>query len=178
MESRDLAHALEKALRASRPEADSGEAGNRTVVVLGVGSELRADDAAGVLAASRLTGQTVPGLHAVAAGTAPENHTGEIRRIGPWAVVIVDAADMGKPPGTVRVIPIEDIGGVSFSTHTLPLHIVADYLRRETGCAVAILGIQPASLVFDDPVSPEVERGVSLAVEAIRRWVEEPAPGG
>ncbi len=174
MQRRDLAHALEGALRASSPEADREQVRQRTVVVLGVGSELRADDAAGVLAASRLAGEPFPGLHAIAAGTAPENHTAEIRRIGPSAVVIVDAADMGETPGAVRVIPLGDIAGVSFSTHTLPLAIVADYLRRETGCRVAILGIQPASLVFDGPVSPEVVRGVALAVETIRTWVKEP----
>jgi hydrogenase 3 maturation protease len=184
MQSRQLADALKKALQASRPpgpEAGSGPgaggapAGGHLLplVVLGVGSELRGDDAAGVLVAARL-GETAqeaaprPGLHAIPGGTAPENHTGEIKALRPAGIIIVDAADMGEPPGTVRVIPLDRVGGVSFSTHTLPLNVVAEYLRMETGAAVVILGIQPLAMDFDGPVSAETEAGVALAVEGLR----------
>jgi hydrogenase 3 maturation protease len=117
---------------------------------------------------SRLAALAVPGLQAIPGGTAPENRTAEIRRAAPAAVVIVDAAEMGEPPGAVRVIDPADIAGVSFSTHTLPLHIVVDYLRRELGCAAAVIGIQPASLAFDGPVSPEVAHAVEETVTALR----------
>jgi hydrogenase 3 maturation protease len=136
-------------------------------VLLGVGSELRGDDAAGVRIAERMAARSLPGVWAITGGTAPENLTGEIRQISPSHLIIVDTADMGDAPGTIRIIEPERIGGISFGTHSLPLSVLAGYLSRETGCAVTVMGIQPRSLEFDAGLSPEVARAVDEVVEAL-----------
>ena len=155
-----LAPALTKAL-SLRPEGAQG------AVLLGIGSELRSDDAAGIRVAERVEALGLPGLISIAGGPAPENLTGEIRRLSPSLLIIVDAADMGLPPGTVRLLDPGQIGGVSFSTHTLPITVLVDYLQKETGCAILVLGIQPRSLEFDGPLSPEIATAVEEAVQAI-----------
>ncbi len=171
MPTPDLLPALKRALEADgAPPAPA----RRPVAVLGVGSELRCDDAAGGLLAAELSRQALPGVHALDGGSAPENCTAEIRRIAASHLVIVDAADLGESPGTIRVIPPADIGGTSFGTHSLPLSVLADYLRTEVGCRVIVIGIQPKSLAFGQEVSSEVARAVAEAALALRACFTAP----
>lgn len=136
--------------------------GARKVLVLGVGSELRGDDAAGLLVAERLQGK--PGINVILGGTAPENFTGEIKRIKPSHLIIVDSAEFGEKPGSVRLIEPSEVGGYSFSTHSLPMKVMVDYLTNDFPCEVMIIGIQPGSLAFGSPMA-----------EAVRAAVEEVA---
>jgi hydrogenase 3 maturation protease len=157
-ETAALRKALETALAA---DGDTPEPSRRPVAVLGVGSPLRSDDAAGLRLAALVSRAALPGVHAIDGGPAPENCTAEVRRLCPSHLVIVDAADMGEPPGTIRVIPPGLIGSTSFGTHGLPLGVVADYLRSEVGCRVVVIGVQPKSLSFGEELSPEVESAVA-----------------
>jgi hydrogenase 3 maturation protease len=159
MRNPHLAPALTKAL--SLPPEE-----RRRVVLLGIGSALRSDDAAGILVAERVEALGLPGVTALAGGPAPENLTGEIRRLSPSLLIMVDAADMGLPPGTIRLLDPGEISGMTFSTHTLPVNVLADYLQNETGCSILILGIQPRSLEFDGVLSPEAADAVEETVQA------------
>jgi len=165
MRNPQLAPALTKALEDATAD--------RQVVVLGVGSEIRADDAAGVLIAQRIQSLEIPGVCAIAGGAAPENYTGQIRELSPSHLVVVDAADMAEEPGTVRLLRPEEIGGVSFSTHSLPLNVLTSYLQNEIGCSVLIVGIQPRSLEFDGSVSPEVTQAIEETVEALHDAIQK-----
>lgn len=160
-----LRPALTKALG---PDAPSDA---RPVVVLGVGSPLRSDDAAGLHVAAALArelrARPVPGVTVIEAGPAPENFTSEIRRLHPAVVLIVDCARMGEAPGSLRVITPEQIAGVSFGTHGLPLSVLSDYLRRETGCSVAFVGIEPLSVEPGETLSAAARNGVEEAVSAL-----------
>ncbi len=157
--------ALQKALG---PDAPSDA---RPVVVLGVGSPLRSDDAAGLHVAARLGAELrrrpVAGLTIIEAGPAPENFTSEIRRLKPAVVLLVDAARMGEEPGSLRVIEPEQIAGVSFGTHGLPLSVLAGYLESETGCSVIFLGIEPANIEPGETLSAPAQSGVRDAVSAL-----------
>jgi hydrogenase 3 maturation protease len=136
-------------------------------VVVGVGSSLRSDDVAGVRIAERVRELALPDVYAVIGHTAPENVTGEIRAFAPSHVLFVDAADFGAAPGSIRLFESADIGGMTSSTHTLPLHVIADYLTHELGCRVVFLGLQPKSVAFGDAVSNEVAAAIEETVEAI-----------
>jgi hydrogenase maturation protease HycI len=164
-----LRHALKKALE---PDGQSWRAGGRPVVVLGVGSELRSDDAAGVRVAAELARAPLNGVHALDGGSAPENCTAEIRQLGPTHLIIVDSAHMHEPPGAVRLIESADITGASFGTHSLPLSVLADYIQREIGCRVSVIGIQPASIEFGESMSPEVSAAVQDTVRDLRECLQ------
>lgn len=131
--------------------------GAKKIAVLGVGSELRSDDAAGMLVAKNLSAKNID---VFLGGTAPENFTGAIKRIKPTHVIIIDCADMKKEPGAVLLIEPAQVSGVSFSTHTLPLNILADYLIKDINCEVIIIGIQPKSIEFKEGVSKEVAKAI------------------
>jgi hydrogenase 3 maturation protease len=162
MPSRSLLKSLHQAL-----EAQPKSPARRRVVIVGVGSSLRSDDIAGIRIAERLHELALAGVHTVVGHTAPENVTGEIRRFAPSHVLFVDAADFGAAPGVVRVFESADIGGMTSSTHTLPLHVIADYLEKETGCRVIFLGVQPKSVAFGETVSAEVAAAIEETVAAI-----------
>ncbi|MGO9410171.1 MAG: hydrogenase maturation peptidase HycI [Spirochaetia bacterium] len=167
MRNPPLALALTKALSRRRPDAEGAAAPGRLTVILGVGSELRGDDAAGILVAERVSSLGLPGVRSLSGGTAPENLTGEIRKLSPSHLIIVDAADMGLAPGTIQILDPGEISGISFATHALPLSVLAGYLESETGCSVIIMGIQPRSLEFDAAVTPEASQAVDEAVNAL-----------
>jgi hydrogenase maturation protease HycI len=166
MQKPHLLPALKRALKADRPSAV------REVVVLGVGSELRSDDAAGLRVAAAVSAWALEGVHALEAGPAPENCTAEIRRLRPSQLIIVDCAQMGEQPGSLGVFEPSEIAGVSFGTHALPLGVLADYLRAEVGCSVAVIGIQPSSLEFGEALSPPVERAVDEAVRLLHELLD------
>ncbi len=131
------------------------------IVFLGVGSPLRADDSVGLYIVEQLEQalktDATKEFRFYLGESAPENFTGEIRSFRPTHLMIFDAADLGEVPGTFAVIPREKIGGTSFSTHVLPLKMLADYLVMATGCTVSVIGIQPQNLEFGEPLSPGVE---------------------
>ena len=103
----------------------------------------------------------------IQAGHAPENVTGELRSFAPELILLIDAADMRDAPGTICWVPIQSIEGMSASTHSLPLSMLARYLTLELNCMVALIGIQPKSNDFGETVSVEVTQAVHEIVDEI-----------
>lgn len=150
----------------------------KKIAVLGVGSDLRADDAAGMLAAKFIEDslgkkKSAVNLKVFFGETAPENVTGEIKKFKPTHVIIIDSADMGKKAGAVELLEPEKIANVSFSTHQLPLKIMADYLVISLNCRVVIIAIQPKTLKFSNPLSREVKSAARLISTAITETLKD-----
>ena len=149
--------------------------GAERIAVLAVGSTLRGDDAAGLLAAQALARhigrkRTTPEIAIFQGETAPENQTGAIKRFRPTHLIILDAADLGREAGHIELIDSEAFStNASFSTHSLPLKILVDYLRSFAPFEVIVIGIQPATTEFGQPPTPEVvqaARAVAAMVAA------------
>lgn len=143
------------------------------IAVVGIGSDLRGDDIAGILVIRELRAAAgrsrSPGLRLFDGGTAPENLTGEILRYKPSHILLIDAADLGLKPGTIKLIEPGNIGGISFSTHVLPLKILADYLARSHDCQVTVLGIQPGRTDFGRTPSREIQQAARRLARDILR---------
>lgn len=129
-----------------------------SIVLLGIGNPLHADDGAGPKLADMLA--DTAGVTAFNCGTAPENFTGVVRKLDPDLLIIADAADMGLPAGSVRIIPPEKIRDTSVGTHALPLSHLVDFLAGPSR-QILIIGIQPASLAWADTLSPPVESALN-----------------
>jgi len=159
---------------------------NSRAVFVGIGSELRGDDAAGVVIINRLAelarmfhGNSTAAADSAArprflfinGGSAPENILGEIRAFQPEIIVFIDAALLGETPGTVRLIDtrLEKISGVSFCTHSLPLTIIADYIRQTVPCEIFVVGIEPGDMNFrpDCVLTPPVAQAAAEVIEAV-----------
>ncbi len=157
------------------------------VAVIGIGNELNGDDAAGVLAARALKVElanhnaienpagkenTKPvELLVIDAGPAPENFSGSLRRFRPDRVLLIDAADMGKPDGSVVWVDWQDVEGFSGSTHILSPAILAKFLVQDLGCQVTFIGIQPAALEFLSPVSAAVQKAIDEIVVDLKQRI-------
>jgi len=144
----------------------------KTVALLGVGSELRGDDVAGMLVAENLQKAASKinkkiRFKVFLGGTAPENFTGTIKDFKPTHIVIVDSAEIGKPAGTVTVFDPDETVNVSFSTHSLPLKVMSDYLRADINCTIIIIGIQPKSMKFGEPPTKEIKQAVTCVSKTL-----------
>jgi hydrogenase 3 maturation protease len=115
----------------------------RRLAVVGIGDELMPPDRLGMFVAREIGEEQIPGVRIFLAGTVPESITGPLRRYRPGHVIFLDAADMGATPGTIALVEPERIRAGLITTHVLPLSVVMDYIERETGAGVTLLGIQP-----------------------------------
>jgi hydrogenase 3 maturation protease len=132
----------------------------RRWLLLGIGNDMRGDDAFGPLLARRLR---VLGLPALDGGMAPENSTGPIRRAAPEILILADAAELGAEPGTLRLLHPFDLADGATSTHDPSLRILHRYLTAEQPLEVRVLAVQPASRELGEPVSAAVLRAIDEA---------------
>ena len=148
------------------------QAAKARIAIVGIGNTLRSDDAAGVLVARTLIASRLfrdrESVLVMDAGHAPENGTSALRRFEPGTVLLVDAVDMSESPGSIRWVDMDEIEGMSASTHSLPLSMLARYLNWELKCEVTLLGVQPKSNEVGETVSAEVLQAVNAIVEALR----------
>ena len=145
----------------------------KKIAVMGVGSVLRSDDGAGMYLIERLTSKIrADDALLIAGSTAPENFTGVIKTYAPDILFVADAAHMGMQTGEISLIRESDIGGLSFSTHMLPLPILFGYLKLEADCEIVCIGIQPENteqgLEMCGKVRAAVEKLADLFDEALR----------
>jgi hydrogenase 3 maturation protease len=139
------------------------------VAVVGIGHELRGDDAAGVaiVRALETAARNDECLLVIDAGPAPENQIGPLLRFEPDVILFVDAAQMGEASGTVRWVSWHETDGLGASTHTLSPQVLARFLVHELGCEVLLLGIQPASCAVGARLSPAVAEAVHSTVQVL-----------
>jgi hydrogenase 3 maturation protease len=175
--------------------------GAERLFVLGVGNRRKGDDAAGSLCIRLLAREVTrrkrspsaggeesgrprasprkpPALEfqVLDAGETPENATGLIRDFRPTHVLIIDAALGGFQPGTINVIDKEKIGDEDISTHRIPLVHLVRYLEESVGCRVIPVGIEPATLAWDEPVSPAVRKAASELAVYLSQMATRPRP--
>ena len=136
--------------------------------ILGIGSELRGDDAVGFEIATRLQSRLDSSTcQVIAAGASPENFTSLLRSFQPALVLLIDAAQMDEPPGTIRWLTPQDIAALPATTHALPLNLLTRYLQNELSCQVALIGVQPQQTEFHAPLTPEIQLAALEVVEEI-----------
>ena len=105
----------------------------------------------------------------------PENFTSIVRREKPSHVVIIDAAEIGGRPGDFSLIEPGRLAATRVSTHAMPLSLLMDYLAREIGVKVLLVGIQPAA--SDDlPAGGRfsaAEGGIRALVSILKKSIPE-----
>jgi len=140
---------------------------NRKVALLGVGSPIRRDDAAGLIVIDELEKRDLKGVLLVRSEASPELFLGTLEEYGPTHVIIVDAADLGIGPGEARVVTTSEVLGEAISTHRLPLTILIGYLEGSLNVKTMLIGIQPKDMDFGMETSEEVRRGAERVAQDI-----------
>ncbi|NIO71612.1 MAG: hydrogenase maturation protease, partial [Anaerolineae bacterium] len=142
------------------------------VLIMGLGNPLLGDEGIGVRVVEELKGLELPdGVVVVEGGTTGLGLIGLME--GYQRVIIVDAADMGHPPGrVVRFTPLE----VQLKTAEAPLSLHQIGLEEVLALAEAlevapaelvIIGIQPSQVEVGAGLSPEVEKAIPQIIRII-----------
>lgn len=130
-------------------------------ILIGLGNPLGQDDAVGLRVAEALRGTDWQTL----ATPALENVLGVVQDLAPEILVVVDAAEMGLPPGSVRRLPLRWYEKMLASTHGLPLPFLLSLLKAKE---VVLIGIQPKDRGFGESLSPEVANAAGSLVQLLK----------
>jgi hydrogenase maturation protease len=152
------------------------------VLVLGLGNTLLADDGVGIHIIRSLARDpmTPPCIRPVDGGTLGFRLLEQISRAE--AVLIIDAAQLDAPAGTVRLLDRQQLAVHVRSSGRLSAHEagLADLLTlaRLEGFAprhLALLAIQPQTIDWGETLSPQVASAATLAcqraVQTVLGWV-------
>lgn len=152
-------------------------------LILGLGNVLMTDEAVGAEVAGRLAAQfelddSVLCLDGGTLSFTLATPIGECRRL-----IVVDAAAMGEPPGTVRLFEGESMDqrlrNNAKTVHEVSLADLMDMARLTDSLPAwrALVGIEPARIDWGEHLTPEVEAAVPRAIELIHallaRWASD-----
>ncbi len=142
--------------------------GAKSVVIAGIGNEIRMDDFVGVKIAQDLQGKLPPKVHLIECETVPESFMDEIVEMKPSHVLLIDAALLGLQPGDVRLYDAEKVVNVpSITTHMLPLRVFCDYITQMAQTKLALLLIEPKDTDFGEGLTEEVAASAERVVGAL-----------
>jgi hydrogenase 3 maturation protease len=142
--------------------------GTTTVVVAGIGNEIRKDDFVGVKVVRDLEGKVPKSVHLIECETVPESFMDEIVDYKPSHVLLIDAAILGLNPGEVRLYDpckVKDVPPIS--THSLPVRVFCDYVTELTNAKIALLLIEPKDTDFGEGLTGEVALAAGRIVAAL-----------
>lgn len=138
-------------------------------VLLGLGNPLGRDDGVGFYVARALQGSE---WLAIPTSTL-ENVWGMVEKAQPEKLLIVDAAEMGLPPGSVRRLPLQKGAEMVGSTHGLPLSFFLPLVRTKD---IVLIGIQPKEYGVGEGLSPEVRAAADFLVRLLQEGNEGEIP--
>ncbi len=157
---------------------------SKSITVLGVGNLLRTDEGVGVHAVRALSerhDKILPDVEFLDGGTLGLNLLPYIEDA--TALLLLDAVDSGKTPGTVIEIPRDAIprfGGIKLSEHQVTLQEVLGLarIRGHLPARMILIGMQPADLSTGDSLSPTADGALpemlAKAEAVLRKWALAP----
>jgi hydrogenase 3 maturation protease len=130
------------------------------VAIVGIGNIMRGDDGFGPKLIESLVKKRVK-AHLFDCGTVPENYIFPILSTSCDTIILVDAADLGAPAGSVKALDLKDISSSGISTHNSSIRLFTDLLMTgKDNLNIFAVSIQPKRIAFGDPLSDEVRAGI------------------
>ncbi|MCK4484043.1 MAG: hydrogenase maturation peptidase HycI [Candidatus Thorarchaeota archaeon] len=140
--------------------------GTRRIAVLGIGNDLRTDDGIGPFIIEGLNVES-SNLLIENVGSVPEAFARPLAKFKAERIIMIDAADMKKPPGHIELVTKDRIGGIAISTHSMPLSFLMMYLEQETGAQTILLGIQPQDIRFGEGLTAEIGKAAQKIISTL-----------
>jgi len=142
------------------------------VAFVGVGHPFRGDDYVGSFVVRAITkGCRSGSVEFFDAEYGVESIISKVVDFHARHVVFVDACDMNLEPGYIELIPIADTDYPFFTTHGIPLKLLANQFLRDT--KVWVLAIQPAQMEARSGLSPRVQDAAASISDFIVAAVKE-----
>jgi len=142
-----------------------------SVVVIGMGNELRADDAVGLHVVRLLKSFQNNRLTVFEGQMTPEVFIGPACATHPTHVLIIDAAELKKKPGAWQVLSMDSVEQGLFTTHSIPAIEVAAEIKRRCAASVVFVGIQPKSREISLGLSKKCRQAAEEISEIIQKAV-------
>jgi hydrogenase 3 maturation protease len=141
--------------------------------IIGIGNDMKADDGIGPYIIDQLQTLAPPNIELINASTVPENFITHLIEFHPSFILLIDAALMKTEPGTIRLIDKTSIGGIAFSSHQLPLTFFIEYIENNIDTTILILGIQPFTDDFAQPLSKPIKAAAQSIIEILTQIFQE-----
>jgi hydrogenase maturation protease len=150
------------------------------VLILGVGNTLLRDEGVGVHLVEQMRDQVgeLDGVEYMDGGTLSFTLAEPIANAD--GLIVVDAARMDTPPGTLKVFYNEEmdryLAGKRVSVHEVSLSDLLDITRLSESLPAlrCLIGIEPASMTWgeapSEAVAPAVELGVKEILSILKNW--------
>lgn len=149
------------------------------IVILGVGNPLRSDDGIGSIVAQEILrfaqNDKLENLIVYDCETTPENYIDKVIDAKPDWVIFVDACNYNAKPGDFKLFEEDEIKDISYrllSTHTLPLTLTIELIKKQHNCRISLLGIQPKYFTMGADLSAELSYTKGKVVEFIKKLVK------
>lgn len=119
----------------------------KKILFVGIGNCLKSDDGVGVFISNRIKGTSK--ISSLTVETGIENYIGKINSLAPDILILIDCVDLKMPSGTSRLLAVDQIQDLTFSTHNISLRRLREFFTMP----VYILGIQPENINFGEIIS-------------------------
>ena len=138
------------------------------VAVAAIGNILRGDDGLGPKFIEILKSRDIKSAALFDCGTAPENYIFPILATACDTVILVDAADLALKPGQMKVLDLENISNVSFSTHNPSPRLFTDLLKTgKDDINIFVISVQPKTTALGQPLSGEVLKSLEHIADVL-----------
>jgi hydrogenase 3 maturation protease len=143
------------------------------IVILGIGNEIKGDDGLGPIIAWKLNDLFEENDDVIVfdGGTVPENYTSLIRNEEPTHIILVDAVEMKKEPGYIRVVQKDEIANYNISTHAMPISFLIKFMEATIGAQIILVGMQPKNMELAEGISREVEKSIEIVVNTLFKLI-------
>jgi hydrogenase 3 maturation protease len=136
-----------------------------TVAIVGIGNIMRGDDGCGPKLIEGLKKRQAK-AHLFDCGTVPENYIFPILSTSCDTIILVDAADFGGKPGSIKTLSLGEISASGISTHNSSIRLFTDLLMTgKDNLNIFAVSIQPKRIAFGDPLSDEVRSGIDALTD-------------
>ncbi|QGG49034.1 hydrogenase maturation protease [Heliorestis convoluta] len=151
----------------------------KAIKVIGLGNVLCQDDGLGVYAVERLEEALQDNEELVQDFTLVKAETdawyGLQECLTSWQVIIIDALLGPGEPGTVYIVPLQEIVDTewSYSMHGLTLlQLIARYQKEGKAIKGWLIGMEPERIDLGFGLSPVVEDNMEILLEEVKIMVE------
>ena len=136
----------------------------KKILFAGIGNVLRSDDGTGVYISRRIKNRR--NILSLTVEVSIENYIGKINSLNPDILILIDCVDMGLPPGSFKLLRVDEVKDYTFNTHNISLKRVTEFFTAQ----VYILGIQPESIGFGEKISYLVTKVADNIVKQINNY--------
>jgi hydrogenase 3 maturation protease len=120
---------------------------DKRILFAGIGNLLRSDDGVGVYISSGIKNKA--SVSSINVEVSIENYIGKINSLNPDILILIDCVDLNSPPGTFKLLNLNQINDHTFNTHNISLNKLRNFFKMP----VWVLGIQPQKIDFGENIS-------------------------